>query len=169
MEKSQVYYTEVDENGDVVEGGMTLIEGNYLNAINDNLTVITEKKFVKIENNPPETNANQVKNYLGWSQKSDDEGKPVSTDWEVTTLTNEECKDMWIRGPRQILFNESDWTQTNDCPLSDSVKAEWATYRSSLRDLTSTFTDDNPLTSPDQITWPIKPGTSYVEPPADEE
>ena len=29
----------------------------------------------------------------------------------------------------------SDWTQMPDSPLSDSMKAEWATYRQQLRDL----------------------------------
>lgn len=33
------------------------------------------------------------------------------------------------------LLKNSDWTQTVDAPLSDSKKAEWATYRQALRDL----------------------------------
>ena len=35
----------------------------------------------------------------------------------------------------------SDWTQLSDSPLSDSKKAEWATYRQALRDLPATTTD----------------------------
>ena len=33
----------------------------------------------------------------------------------------------------------SDWTQLSDSPLSDSKKAEWATYRQALRDIPNTF------------------------------
>jgi hypothetical protein len=40
-----------------------------------------------------------------------------------------------LRNKRNELLNESDWTQVNDCPLSDSKKQEWATYRQELRDL----------------------------------
>ena len=43
-----------------------------------------------------------------------------------------------LRNKRNELLKESDWTQVNDCPLSDSKKQEWATYRQSLRDLPST-------------------------------
>ena len=42
-----------------------------------------------------------------------------------------------IRNMRNGLLEESDWTQVNDCPLSDSKKQEWATYRQELRDLPS--------------------------------
>ena len=43
-----------------------------------------------------------------------------------------------LRNKRNELLTQSDWTQVNDCPLSDSKKQEWATYRQSLRDLPST-------------------------------
>ena len=33
------------------------------------------------------------------------------------------------------LLSGSDWTQLPDSPLSSTKKAEWATYRQSLRDL----------------------------------
>ena len=52
----------------------------------------------------------------------------------------EQSIDFWItiRLQRNELLKQSDWTQVNDCPLSDSKKQEWATYRQSLRDLPST-------------------------------
>jgi len=40
-----------------------------------------------------------------------------------------------LRNKRNELLKESDWTQVNDCPLTDSKKQEWATYRQELRDL----------------------------------
>jgi len=48
-----------------------------------------------------------------------------------------------IRNKRNELLKESDWTQVNDCPLSDSKKQEWATYRQELRDLPSLYQSAN--------------------------
>lgn len=52
----------------------------------------------------------------------------------------EQSVDFWItiRLQRNELLKQSDWTQVNDCPLSDSKKQEWLTYRQELRDLPST-------------------------------
>lgn len=169
MQKSQVYYAEVDSNGDLVENGFVMIEANYIEAVNTKASSMQGKFFKKIENFPPETEDNQVSNYLGWTQKEDETGKPISTDWEVITLTNEECLEGWIRGPRQRLLLESDWTQINDAPISTEAKAEWAIYREALRNMTNEFTEENPLTSKSQISWPLKPGETYVEPPVEEE
>ena len=41
-----------------------------------------------------------------------------------------------IRAKRNELLQRSDWTQSNDSPLSADVKAAWATYRQQLRDIT---------------------------------
>ena len=41
------------------------------------------------------------------------------------------------RTVRDELLKASDWTQMPDSPLSDSKKAEWATYRQQLRDFTT--------------------------------
>ena len=59
-----------------------------------------------------------------------------------------------LRAKRNRLLTESDWTQSPDSPLTDEKKTEWATYRTSLRNLT------NGLTTVDQVngvTWPTKP------------
>jgi hypothetical protein len=48
-----------------------------------------------------------------------------------------------IRQMRNDLLFASDWTQVNDCPLSDSKKQEWATYRQELRDLPSLYQSAN--------------------------
>ena len=42
-----------------------------------------------------------------------------------------------LRRRRNQLLQESDWTQCLDSPLTDAKKTEWATYRQSLRDVTS--------------------------------
>jgi len=48
-----------------------------------------------------------------------------------------------LRRQRNALLAESDWTQMSDSPLTDSKKTEWATYRQALRDLPSSYTDDD--------------------------
>ena len=55
----------------------------------------------------------------------------------------EQTIDIWIevRSKRNELLKESDWTQAIDSPLPDIKKAEWATYRQELRDLTTTYLD----------------------------
>jgi len=39
------------------------------------------------------------------------------------------------RQKRNSLLQVCDWTQAADSPLSDTKKAEWATYRQALRDM----------------------------------
>ena len=68
-----------------------------------------------------------------------------------------------LRQHRNNLLAQSDWTQAVDSPLSDSKKAEWKTYRQSLRDITKTASPkiivDEPITSLDMssVTFPTKP------------
>ena len=47
-----------------------------------------------------------------------------------------------LREKRDRRLSDSDWTQMPDCPLSDSKKAEWATYRQALRDIPQRFPDN---------------------------
>jgi len=55
------------------------------------------------------------------------------------------------RVERNRLLAESDWTQIPDTPILASKRAEWATYRKALRDLTgqSGF--------PQTVVWPQTP------------
>ena len=59
-----------------------------------------------------------------------------------------------LRLRRNNSLYKSDWTQFSDSPLSDSKKAEWATYRQALRDITETYGD---AISINDIIWPTKP------------
>ena len=59
-----------------------------------------------------------------------------------------------IRVKRRDKLAESDWTQMPDSPLSDSKKAEWATYRQALRDVPANNSDATDLSD---IIWPTKP------------
>ena len=72
----------------------------------------------------------------------------------IETITPVNRTIGWMKKRRNIKLAESDWTQGADSPLTDSKKAEWATYRQALRDLTTTY--PNP-TSKDDITWPTQP------------
>jgi hypothetical protein len=59
-----------------------------------------------------------------------------------------------LRLKRDALLVESDWTQVNDSPLSDTKKAEWATYRQELRDLPSSHQS---TTNFDDVVFPTQP------------
>jgi hypothetical protein len=58
-----------------------------------------------------------------------------------------------VRTYRAPLLAASDWTQGADSPLSDDKKAEWATYRQALRDLTNS---EN-IILPGMEGWPTPP------------
>jgi hypothetical protein len=58
---------------------------------------------------------------------------------EAVRQTNAfDAKD-FLRVERDSKLLNSDWTQGADSPLTDEKKAEWATYRQALRDMTATF------------------------------
>lgn len=81
----------------------------------------------------------------------------VSIDGDVATgafVVDPNITDVaedYQRSVRNDLLVASDWTQMPDSPLSASERAEWSTYRQSLRDVPeqSGF--------PDDITWPTEP------------
>ena len=90
-----------------------------------------------------------------------DDGEFVSV-VQVESLSAEEiqaAKDYamaQLRATRNALLLACDWTQIADCTIPK--KAEWATYRQTLRDLPALVTD--PRTFAD---WPHNP--DYVEMP----
>jgi hypothetical protein len=89
-----------------------------------------------------------------------DDGAFVSV-VQVESLSAEEiqaAKDSamaQIRGQRNQLLKECDWTQIADCTIPK--KSEWATYRQALRDFPSTVSDARAT-----VTWPRNP--DWVEP-----
>jgi hypothetical protein len=56
-----------------------------------------------------------------------------------------------VRGVRNKLLAECDWTQVSDAPLTEQQKQSWSTYRQELRELTENFVDEKSLV------WPVKP------------
>jgi len=84
---------------------------------------------------------------------------PVFTDGETTAAEQEAAykasKDAdqakSVRTSRDDKLKECDWTQLDDTPLSNTVKATWAIYRQALRDVTAQ------AGFPWTITWPDAP------------
>jgi hypothetical protein len=69
----------------------------------------------------------------------------------------EQAETNWaaLRIERNALLASSDWTQASDSPLTDEIKASWATYRVELRELPESADPADP-------TWPHDP--NWVEP-----
>lgn len=84
---------------------------------------------------------------------------PVFTDGETTAAEQEAAykamKDAEqaksVRTSRDDKLKDCDWTQLDDTPLSNTVKATWAIYRQALRDATTQ------AGFPWTITWPDAP------------
>jgi hypothetical protein len=103
---------------------------------------------------------NRFKSYDALTQKlvpcgAYDDGGFVSV-VEVQSLTAEEiqtAKDSamaQLRGTRNNLLAQCDWTQIPDCTIPK--KADWATYRQALRDFPETVTDARL-----PVEWPRNP------------
>jgi hypothetical protein len=60
----------------------------------------------------------------------------------------------WIRGRRNILLKNCDWTVGDDSPLNDTKKAEWQTYRQALRDVPA---NNSSASTRDDVVWPTQP------------
>ena len=58
-----------------------------------------------------------------------------------------------VRAERNAKLAASDWTQLPDAPLTAEQKAQWATYRQELRDVTA-------QPDPFNIVWPVAPTTT---------
>lgn len=88
------------------------------------------------------------------------------TDWETAKTKaaseeepNDTTYERWFKENRNGLLHTSDWTQSDDSPLSDAKKTEWKTYRQALRDLptTKTATYKELVENSSHSDWPTKP------------
>lgn len=61
-----------------------------------------------------------------------------------------------IRGKRDKLLTDTDWTQADDAPLADTDRESMRQYRQALRDITSQEG------FPQSVTWPEKPQVKTV-------
>ena len=85
------------------------------------------------------------------------EGSYDRTNYKIVDgVATEYTPDMFpiLRNVRNGLLEASDWTQTQDSPLSDTKKAEWQTYRQALRDLPADYQDTDNI---DDVAFPNLP------------
>lgn len=70
---------------------------------------------------------------------TDDEGNPLDP------------VGVYVRGKRDTLLQDSDYTQTLDYPATETERTAWAVYRQALRDIPTQ------VGFPNDIVWPTKP------------
>ena len=76
-------------------------------------------------------------------------------DWSTHTWSLD-SDALWehVREERAHLLLMCDWTQVSDAPLSDTKKAEWATYRQALRNMPVTYASATGIAD---VIWPTPP------------
>ena len=105
------------------------------------------------------TDGNDQDSYdsLEWVDSST---KPTKAELD-SYLSSVESEEMVVfRQMRNQKLLESDWTRIDDCGISTSKKAEWATYRQELRDITKTVTPvfiTRGIIDESKFSWPTKP------------
>jgi hypothetical protein len=77
--------------------------------------------------------------------------KKVYGTWSTSPVLESEAWSV-IRTERTQRLYACDWTQLPDAPLTTQQKADWATYRQALRDITN-------QPDPFNLTWPTEPVT----------
>jgi hypothetical protein len=80
----------------------------------------------------------------------------VSGEWPELSLIDgsaDKAGPKWaaMRAERDAKLAACDWTQMPDSPLGATPKADWAAYRTLLRDLPAETAD------PESVTWPTQP------------
>ena len=61
---------------------------------------------------------------------------------------------MFVRGQRDSMLRDTDWTQIADAALGAHTAEEWAAYRQELRDLPAGFSKVS------EVVWPDDPPTA---------
>ena len=81
-----------------------------------------------------------------WQEASANKCKIVEGTHTVVVNTQDEIEQKAfasLRSQRNKLLADSDWTQLQDAPLTDTQRQAWAAYRQSLRDLPTTVDINN--------------------------
>jgi len=99
------------------------------------------------------TNATEFKEMYTKVQEDGTHAQDTSITWtqvkSKVTEVKEEYNLLFLRQKRDLLLQQTDWTQNRDITLSND--ADWKTYRQSLRDITKTYK------TLDTVKWPEKP------------
>ena len=119
---------------------------------------IYNKSTGKIRKNIYAANEDTIENYFNSSTEAVisgdfDPGAYKIEGEEAVELVETEDWDFLNRNKRNNELVKSDWTQVSDSPLSDSKKAEWATYRQTLRNITTHSNWPNL----EEADWPTQP------------
>ena len=82
------------------------------------------------------------------------DGEPVAKEASIISEQNKKQAQIDLTAQRNSLLQSSDWTQVIDNPFTDANKIEWQTYRQTLRDLPTAYTD---IESIEEVIFPTKP------------
>ena len=130
---------------------VTLYTGTNANLSGNQLVAVTEE---------PTPTYNPQTEYISLNTQPSLVNGIWTLGWTINTLTTDQqsaatvARAVFVRQQRDAKLTACDWTQVSDCPLTN--KAEWATYRQALRDLTKE------TGFPWTMTWPHDP--NYVAP-----
>ena len=99
------------------------------------------------------TNATEFKEMYKKAQEDGTHAPDTSITWtqvkSKVTEVKEEYNLLFLRQKRDLLLQQTDWTQNRDVTLSND--ADWKTYRQALRDITKDYK------SLEDVKWPEKP------------
>lgn len=125
----------------VLNGAAATVTAPYGVSTRDGVEQIDSKWFTKFIAGPVFTDTTDSEGKV--TTAADNEAAyRASVDADAATL---------VRATRDEKLSASDWTQMADSPLASDKKTEWATYRTSLRDLPSASG------FPHTMTWPTEP------------
>jgi len=97
----------------------------------------------------------RLRYYKDGAWKTRTERPGVYYDWKDEAWTlNTTLLWQEIRSDRNDRLFRCDWTQMSDCPLTDAQKAQWASYRTGLRDVPA---QNSEVTHLDEVIWPEQP------------
>jgi hypothetical protein len=136
-------------NNEVVKCPYTLLDLQQDNPNTSFSEVLTESVLASynvvtvVETAPPEIDHKTQQLYFVIQNI---EGKWVQV-WNAQNLLQDQAESN-VRGYRDELLSESDWTQVADAPVD---QAAWATYRQALRDI------PQQAGFPWNVEWPSKP------------
>ena len=99
------------------------------------------------------TNATEFKEMYKKQQEDGTHAPDTSITWtqvkSKVTEVKEEYNLIFLRQKRDLLLQQTDWTQNRDVTLSNDD--DWKTYRQALRDITKDYK------SLEDVKWPEKP------------
>lgn len=124
----------------VMEGPQPATTTPYQFAYRDGVEQIGDQWFTKYAIGPV------------FADYTNDEGVTHTAEEQEAAYKAQKDDAQWqaIRTDRNKRLADTDWTQLDDTPLTNTVKQLWASYRQALRDITEQL-------DPFNIVWPVIP------------